>query len=351
MRDGWQDLKIAARRLRYAPGFALTAVVTLAVAIAASLVVFGLLNTAVQRQLAIAGADRVWQVVQKPEGYISESYPDYIDYRTRNTTFSDMAAEWISEAAMSTGGHAERAWDYEVSGNYFDVLGVQPEAGRFFHGADEHGPNSAPYVVLSDGYWRSRFGADPRVVGTTVDVNKHSFTILGVAPESFHGTELFMWPDFWVPMVNERQIGDGDYLDNRYTHGLFVFGRLRPGITPQQAAENLNAIAAQLAKQYPQTDDQLGARLVRPGMFGDELGDSTRGFLAGMLLLAMLVLVAACLNLAGIFAARAVDRARELAVRIAIGSSRWRLLRQMLAEAVLLAVAGARRALSRRCGF
>ena len=337
MHDLWMDLRIAARRLRRAPGFALTAVVSLAMAIAANLVVFGVLNAAVQRQMGIAGADRVWQVVQKPHGYISESYLDYRDYRDRNTTFSDLAAYHISQEGLRAQGSVRAAWDYEVTGNYFDALGVQPEVGRFFHANDEHGANSAPYVVLSDPYWRSRFGGDPRVVGTTVEVNKVPMTVIGVAPPSFHGTELFLWPDFWVPLV---EVHGASYFNQRYNHNLFLAGRLKPGVTPEQATENLEAIAAQLAKQFPETDDQLGARLVRPGLFGDQLGGVAQSFLFGILLLALLTLAAACVNLASLFAARTADRGRELAVRIAIGSTRWRVLRQVLAEAVLLSAAG-----------
>lgn len=340
MRDIWKDLRIAVRRLRHSPGFVAVAVVSLTLSIAASLVVFGVLRAALRREMGIANAERVVMVVQKPEGYISQSYPDYADYRDRNTTFSGMAAYRISEAGVSVGGAAHKVWDYEVSGNYFDTLGVRPELGRFFHAADEHGPNSAPFVVLSDAYWRSHFGADPGVVGTRVELDKHPFTVIGVAPANFHGTELFLWPDLWYPMVNAPEVNGFSYLEKRYYHSLFVVGRLRPGVTRQQAAENLNVIASQLAKQYPATDDQMGVRLLRPGLFGDQIQDTTRSFLAGLLALALLTLIAACANLASIFAARSADRSRELAIRVAIGSTRWRLLRQVVAEAALLSAAG-----------
>jgi predicted permease len=230
---------------------------------------------------------------------------------------------------------------YEVSGSYFDMLGVQPEAGRLFHESDEHGPNSAPDVVLSDSFWRARFGAEPRIIGTTIDLNKHPFTVIGVAAPEFHGTEMFLWPDFWAPMINEEQIEGYSYLTKRYNHGLFVVGELKPGVTAQQASNDLATVAAQMEKQNPVDDDHLGFRLVKAGLFGDQIGDAARGFLAGLFLLALLVLAAACVNLASIFAARAADRGREMAIRVAIGSSRWRVLRQVLAEAALLSVGGA----------
>src|SRR6266446_6415464 len=216
------------------------------------------------------------------------------------------------------------------------MLGVQPAVGRFFHEADVHGPNSAPYMVLSDRLWRSAFNADPGVVGTKVRLGKNPFTVLGVAPPRFHGTERFEWPDYWIPVVNQI---DAKYLKDRTGHPLTVLGRLKPGVTPQQAAENLSAITAQLAKEYPTTETGVPLRLIRPGLHADE-GDLIRGFLYSVTALALLVLLAACANLASLFAARAADRGRELALRIALGASRWRLVRQLLTEAMVLSTLG-----------
>jgi len=241
MSDLLGDLRIAARRLRHSPGFVLVAVLSLTMAITANLVVFGVLNAAILRPLNVAGADRLWTIEHKEHGYISHSYPDFQDLNAHNSTFSDMAAFRIGEAAVSSGGGlAKKSWMYEVSGSYFDLLGVQPEAGRLFHASDEHGVNSAPYVVLSDAFWRARFAADPRIIGTTVDLNKHPFTVIGVAAPDFHGTELFLWPDFWVPMVNEEQLEGYSYLTKRYNHGIFLVGELKPGVTVQQASSDLN---------------------------------------------------------------------------------------------------------------
>ncbi|HEY2418639.1 MAG TPA: ABC transporter permease, partial [Steroidobacteraceae bacterium] len=285
-------------------------------------------------------AERLFQIEQKQQGNITQSYPDYIDYRAHNSAFSDIAAFRIGEAAFSTAGSAQRCWEYEVSGNYFDMLGVQPAAGRLFHESDEHGPNSAPYIVLSDAFWRRKFNADPRVVGMTVDLNKHPFNIIGVAPSAFNGTEIFFWPDFWIPMVNEEQVEGYSFLTKRVNHGIDVIGMLKPGVTPQQGADNLLAVAHQLTREHPVDDDGLGVRLVKPGLMGDMLGGPARPFLAAIMVLALLVLVAACVNLAGIFAARAADRTRELAICLSIGSTRWRLLRRVLMEAALVSVGG-----------
>ena len=194
--------------------------------------------------------------------------------------------------------------------------------------------------MLSDAFWRNRFHADPGVLGTAVELNKHPFTIIGVAPANFHGIDLFVWPDFWMPMVNEDQIQGYDFLRSRGNHTIGAVGLLRPGVTVQQAQDNLNVIAGELGKQYPENDQGMGARLVKPGLMGDMLGDATRAFLLGVFVLAFLVLLAACANLASIFATRAADRSRELAIRLAIGSSRWHILRQLLTEAVLVSLAG-----------
>ena len=201
-----RDIRYAARQVRKSPGFAITAIVTLALAIAANMVVFSVLNALVLRPLNVSGSDRLFQVVNRPAGFISQSYPDYVDYKSQNTTFRDMAIYRIGNAGLSTGQSAYKCWIYEVSGSYFDMLGVRPEFGRFFGARDEHGPDSVPYVVLSDAFWRSHFSGDPRILGKTVQLNKHPFTIVGIAPKEFHGTELFLWPDVFVPIVNEQQI-------------------------------------------------------------------------------------------------------------------------------------------------
>jgi predicted permease len=336
-----RDVHYAFRQLRHSPGFALTAILTLALGIGANVVVLSVLNALILHPLDLPHADRMYTVEQKHQGDVNQSYPDYLDYRARNTALTDMAAYRLMAAGVSAEGSAKMSWGYEASGSYFDVLGIQPTLGRFFHASDEHGPNSAPYIVLSDAFWRSRFHADPHFVGTTFDLNKHPFTVIGVAPAGFHGTETFLWPDFWIPILNAGQIGySPNDMNNRGVHNLLVLGRLKPGVTPQQADEDLNAVAGQLAKQYPATDAGMGARLVKPGLIGDLFGDATRSFLFGILLLSFLVLLAACANLASIFAARAADRSRELAIRLAIGSSRWHILRQLLTEAVLISLAG-----------
>jgi predicted permease len=335
-----RDIHYALRQLGRSPGFAMTAILTLALGIGANVVVFGVLNSILFRPLQVANSNRLVQIVQTSAGDLTQSYPDFVDFQAGCTACSGMAAYRIAESGLSTGGSAQQTWSYEASSNYFDMLGIQPELGRLFHPNDDHGPNSMPYIVLSDAFWRSRFNADPRVVGMTVELNKHPFTIIGVAPKTFNGVEIFFWPDFWFPMTNEEQVEGYNFLVKRGNHGIFVVADLGPGVTVEQAQQNLRGVAARLARAYPDADDGLGPRLVKPGLMGDLLGGPARSFLAAIMALALLVLAAACVNLAGIFAARSADRARELAIRLSIGSTRWRLLRLVLTEASLVSAAG-----------
>ena len=336
-----QDAHFALRSLRKSPGFVMVAVLTLAMAIGANAVVFSLLNGLILRPLNVPQAKSLYMVERgEDEESPMQSYPDYIDLRDRSRSFSGLVAYDIDTAGVDTGGNPSSAWLYEASGNYFDELGIQPYLGRFFHASDERGPNSAPYIVLGYDYWRSHFQADRAVVDRTILVNKHPYTILGVAPRGFRGTELFFTPDFWVPLVDQGQIEGSSDLNARGTRGTWLVGHLKPGVTPAQAIADLNSIAMYLVKTYPKDDDRVSFKLARPGLVGDMLGRPVRAFLTGLTLLAGLILLAACANLGSLFTARAADHSREIALRLALGSSRRRIVRQMLTEAVLVSLAG-----------
>jgi predicted permease len=273
--------------------------------------------------------------------YPSQSYLDYIDLRDRNHTFDSlMAATIMGSVGVNEGNNSSTAWPYLVSGNYFDGLSIQPSLGRLFHTSDEKGKNSAPYIVLSDDYWRSHYNADRGVIGRMVELNKHPFTIIGVAPPAFRGTEIFFSPAFWVPIVEEPLLQGSDNLQWRGDHSPWVIGHLKPGVTPAQATADLNGIGVWLSKTYPGDDEGVTFTLARPGLIGDMLGGPARLFMTGLMMLAGLILLAACANLGSLFAARSADRAKEVALRLALGSRRMLIMRQLLTEAVLISIAG-----------
>jgi predicted permease len=336
-----KDVRFALRMLRKSPGFTVVAVATLALGIGANAVVFAVLNALILRPLNVPNAESLWGLERGNDKAVNQSYPDYLDLRDRNRSFEDLAAYNVTLVGLDTGHNPSSAWILEVTGNYFDALGVQPYLGRFFHSADERGPNSAPYIVLTYAFWHSHFQDDRGVVGRTVQLNKHPFTILGVAPPEFRGTLVFVFPDFWVPIVNQEQVEGANVLNTRGNRGiLMVLGHLKAGVTPAQAVADLNSIGSYLEKTYPKDDGKMTFSLTRPGLTGDWLGGPLRAFLTGLMVLAGLILLAACANLGSLFAARTADRSREVALRLALGSSLMRIMRQLFTEAELVSLIG-----------
>jgi predicted permease len=336
-----QDLRFSLRVLRKSPGFTMVAVLTLALAIGANAVVFAVLNALILRPLHVPQPQSLYAIQRGNDQAINHSYPDYLDLRDRNRSFDGLTAYGLASVGLDTGNNPSPAWVYEVTGNYFDALGIHPYLGRFFHGSDEHGPNSAPYIVLPYAYWQNHFQSDRGVVGRVVQLNKHPFTILGVAPPEFRGTLSFLFPDFWVPLVDQEQMEGANNLNARGNRGiLMVLGHLKAGVTPAQAIADLNSIGTWLEKNYPKDDGHMTFSLTHPGLAGDWFGRPLEAFLAGLMLLAGLILLAACANLGSLFAARAADRGREVALRLALGASRRRILRGLFTEAILISLAG-----------
>jgi predicted permease len=314
---------------------------TLALAIGANAVVFAVLNALVLRPVHVPEPQSLYAIQRGNGQAINHSYPDYLDLRDRNRSFDGLAAYNLASVGLDTGNNPSSAWVYEVTGNYFDALGIGPYLGRFFHGSDEHGPNSAPYIVLPYAYWQNHFQSDRGVVGRVVQLNKHPFTILGVAPPDFRGTLAFIFPDFWVPIVDQEQIEGSSVMKARSNRAiLMVLGHLKAGVTPAQAIADLDSIGSYLEKTYPKDDGHMTFSLARPGLAGDWLGRPLKAFLAGLMLLSGLILLAACANLGSLFAARAADRGREVALRLALGASRRRILRGLFTEALLISLAG-----------
>jgi predicted permease len=260
--------------------------------------------------------------------------------RDENTVFSAVAANGIQNFGLNANGVTRPVWGLEVSGQYFEVVGIKPFLGRLLERADDAHPGASEAAVLSWAAWKSDFGADANIVGRIVRINKHPYTIVGVTPEGFNGTEKFIQPDIFVPMANEESLEGVGWLEQRHEKNVFSIVRLKDGVTLQQATAELNTIAVRMGREYPKDDEGMGFKLARPGLMGDFLGAPARGFITGVMGLAGILLLAACANLGSLFAARTADRTRELAIRLAIGSSRWRILRQVLVEAFVISILG-----------
>ena len=335
-----QDFRYAIRRLRQSIGFTIAAIVTLALGIGANATVFTLINTILFHPLAVREPQ---QLVTLNRGRTPNlSYPAYQDFRDRNDVLSGMTAFRAMPMALSiANGNNLRIWGYEATGSYFDMLGVQPLVGRLLRAEDDDKPLAHPVLVLNYRFWQRRFAGDPGVAGKTVKINGLDYTILGVAPASFNGTELIFNPDVWVPMSMEAQIEPGNnWLVRRQSHNIWVLGRLKAGVSKQQAEASLNRIAAQLGREHPDTDEGTTIKLSPPGLVGNALRGPVISFSAVLMGIATLVLLLACVNLAGMLLARASDRRREIAVRLAVGARRGQLLSQLLMESLVLSIVG-----------
>jgi predicted permease len=329
-----QDLRFAVRMLRKSPGFALTTVLTLALAIGANTVVLGALDALILRPVNVPHTETLYDVGRVNQD--NESYPSYLDLRDRNRSFEGLAALSFAQEGLDSGDGASVVWGYKTSGNYFDVLGIQPYLGRFFHASDEHGANSAPYIVLTYAYWHTHFHGDRGVLGRSVLLSRHPVTVIGVAPPGFRGTLAGFAPGYIVPILTAGP----EVLNARGNRTIDdVIGHLKPGITPTEAAGDLNSIGAWLQNTYPGDESQAKFRLGRVGI-GELFGGAIRAFVEGLVLLAVLILLAACANLGSLFTARAAERSREIAMRLALGARASRVVRQLLTEALLISIIG-----------
>jgi predicted permease len=335
-----QDLRFALLQMRRSPGFAVTAVLILAIGIAANVIVLGVLQFMILKPLDIPNSDRVMTFAPHVADYPIFSYPEIRDVRDGNTVFSSVAALTIQTFGLEADGVTRPVWGYTVSGQYFEVVGIRPHLGRLLERADDEHPGVANAAVLSYPAWRNYFASDPNIVGKKVRVNKHPYTIVGVTPEGFYGTEKFLLPDLFVPLTNHAALNGESWVESRREKMVFPIARIKDGFTLSQAQAELDTLAARIQKQNPAEEDGLEFKLARPGMVGDFLGGAVRRFMFGVMVLAGIVLLAACANLGGLFAARTADRTREIAIRLAVGSSRWRVLRHVLTEALVVSIFG-----------
>lgn len=338
-----KDIRYAWRGLLKRPGFTIIALITLALGIGVNTAIFSLVNTVLLHPLPVDHPEQVVSVSVrgKNDSLGAFSYPNYLDFRDHSDVLSGMLLYRFAPLSLSRDGGNERLWSYEVTGNYFDVLGIRAVKGRTFVPEEDRTKLSHPVVVLSYGAWQRRFAGNPNIVGKEVLLNNHQFKIIGVAPEGFKGTELIFTPEIWVPLSMLEWVEPGaKWLDNRKAQNLFAIGRLKAGVNARQAEISLNILAQQLAAQYPEANEGMSIRVTAPGLIIPDLRAGVVSFSWALMGLVVLVLLIACTNLAGLLLARATDRRKEIAIRLAMGAKRLRLIRQLLTESILLAAAG-----------
>jgi putative ABC transport system permease protein len=352
------DLRYGAKMLWKSKGVTIIAVISLAVGIGANSAIFSLINSLLLRPRPVSHPEQLVELYvsegeQQP--YSTTSYPSYLDLRDRNDVLSGLAAYGIRQFKFGDANEVEQIWGEAVSGNYFDVLGVAAQKGRTFSADEDVVPRRNPVAVISQSLWQRRFNSDAEIVGKTITLNDQTLTVIGIAPPQYTGMFRGLASEIWVPtamMPAIEPLGDR-ILASRGNGWLSLVGRLKPETTLAQARARFDLITRDMQAAYPEewlSKNESGRTRVsaitvlpesetriRPDMYS-----ATYGVFALVFVIVNLVLLIACINLAGMLLARAVTRRKEMAVRLAIGASRWRIVRQLLTESVLLSmIAGA----------
>ena len=345
MTSFWQDVRYSLRMIGKAPGFAVIAILTLALGIGANTTIFSWINSTLLNP--VPGLSSPSEVValtlsQPGDNPFPLTYPDLEAMRDGQKSFTGIAACNFAQMSLTGKGKPERVWGMVASANYFDVLGVRPILGRGFLPVEDERPGGAPVAVISYRLWQTHFAANPGIVGHTIEINQHPYTIVGVTPAAFQGSQTGVRTEIWVPIMMEAQLNPlGDLLHDHHQFWLLAFGRLKPGFVREQAQEEMTLRLKPEVKNYPEEHKGHDTVTVYPlwrNPFGLNYFLST--LLPALMSIAGLVLLLACVNVANLMLVRSVGRRREIAIRMSLGASRWRLVRQLLVESLILALAG-----------
>jgi len=345
MTSFWQDVRYSLRMIAKAPGYAAIAILTLSLGIGANTTIFSWINSTLLNP--IPGLASPSEVVSLSLGRGTDNpfpftYPDFEAMRDGQQSFTGITASGITPMSLTGKGKPERVWGMVTSANYFDLLGVRPILGRVLLPAEDEKPGGAPVAVISYRLWQTHFGANPEVVGQTLEINQHPYTIVGVTPAVFQGSQTGLRSEIWIPIMMEEQLmPQGDLLHDHHYFWLGVLGRLKPGVRPEQAQEEMTVLLKREVKSYPEEHRGHDSVTVYPlwrSPFGANQFLST--LLPMLMTIAGLVLLLACANVANLMLVRSVARRREIAIRMSLGANRWRLVRQLLVESFVLALAG-----------